>query len=98
MEWMLIFQALIEAIAKCIDERNPRRRSRAQVEAGLLNPGLLEAACLRQILKDQFGLRGRELRRRGREGIEVLKSLPKEHIIGWCDEAEELNAPGAANA
>lgn len=84
MDWMLVITLIIDAIMECMENR-----SRAKIEAGLLDPGALESIMLRQILRTNFGLRGKALRKAHREGIKALKATPPDVIVSWCDEAEE---------
>ena len=82
MPWMLIFEMVIEMIMKCQETRR-----RADIEAGLLDPGVQEIGALRFILRKQ-GLRGRKLRDAVNEGLAWAKSQP-EAIYDLMAEAEE---------
>jgi hypothetical protein len=85
MDWMLVITMVIEAIMKCMENR-----SREEILEGLCDPGALETIMLRRILIRDFGLRGKKLRKACKEGITALKATPREVLVGWVDEAEEL--------
>lgn len=84
MEWALIITAIIEAIAKCLEDRR-----REEVEAGLLNPGFRERRIVTRILRDQ-DLHGRRLREEVDEAMGLLAEMDAEDIGCLLDDAELL--------
>ncbi len=77
----MIITAIIEAIQACQEQRD-----RADIEAGLNNPGLLERFALRAILRKK-GYRGRKLVQKVREGMEELRSLEPDEVSALMDAA-----------
>jgi len=93
MDWMAIFTMVIEAIMACMETR-----SRADIEAGLRNPGALDTLTLRRIIRQETGLRFRKLNDAVAEGLAYGKSMPSEAIAEMMDEAEaRVQAAAAAD-
>ena len=82
MEWAVIITTIIEAIAKCLEDRR-----RDLVEEALMNPGFRERRVCMRILRDQ-DLHGRELRRETDEAMGLLDEMDAEDIGCLLDEAE----------
>lgn len=74
MEWVLLIEMIIKAIQKCRESR-----TEGAVIAGLNDPGVLEYFAIKRIVRREWGLRGKALRRKAREGMRELQALkPKE--------------------
>lgn len=82
MEWVAIITMIIEAIQKCLENR----QSRESIMTGLRNPGPREAWVLRRILRKE-GNRGRRLRQLTKEGIAQLISMSTEEVEELVAEA-----------
>jgi len=85
MEWALIITAIIDAIAKCLENRR-----REDIEERLLmGGGFLERRALTKILRAQ-DYHGRLLREEVNEGMAMLREMDAEDISCLLDDAEEL--------
>jgi len=82
MEWIVIIDLVIKVIRECLENR-----SREMVMTGLKSPGLAEAWALRSALRNT-GLRGKELRSKTREGMELLHNMSDDEIDELIMEAE----------
>ena len=75
MEWVLIIEAIFKLLEQCQE-----KRSRAEIEAGLKDPGMIERWAIRKIVRKEMGLRGLKLWAAVDEGMEELRSLDAEDI------------------
>jgi len=75
MEWILIIEAIFKLIEQCQE-----KRSREEIEAGLKEPGVVERWAIRKLVRDKWGLRGKELWAKVDEGMEELRSLDAEDV------------------
>ena len=89
MEWALIIEMIIEAIMECRENRD-----RADVEAGLRNPGLRETIAMRRALRSE-GFHGRDLREAMNEGVATLREMPPAEITALMDAVEARRAASA---
>ena len=92
MEWALIITAIIDAIAKCLENRR-----REDVEAGLLKPGFRERRICTRIIRDQ-DVHGRQLREEVDEAMALLAEMDAEDISCLLDDVEVLQARKGAPA
>jgi len=83
MDWMLIVTLLFEFLQDCMVNR-----SRAEIMAGVRNPGARETFALRFILWKTFHLRGEALRDAVQEGLAYGREAPECVLSGLLDEAE----------
>ena len=84
-DWMIAFTMLLEFLQECMENR-----SRADIEAGIRNPGLREVMALRYVLRRKFGLRGRELRDAVKEGVEYGREISDRVLTDMLDEAAAI--------
>lgn len=87
MDWMLVITMLFDFLRECMENR-----SRARIKKGIRNPGFAETMALRYVLRKNFGLRGKKLRKAVREGIAYGKAMPERILDDVLDEAEEKAA------
>lgn len=87
MDWMLIITMLFDFLRECMENR-----SRDDIEAGIRDPGAAETFALRYILRKEFGLRGKKLRKAVREGVAYGKAMPQRVLTDLLNEAEEKAA------
>jgi len=91
MDWLAIFTMVIEAIMACMETR-----SRADIQAGLRNPGVLETLTLRRIIRKETGLKRRALDDAVAEGLAYARTMPSSEVTAMFDEAEERVQAAAA--
>jgi len=68
MEYVVLFEAVVELIKQCLENRTVE-----EIKSGLMKPKALEIVAFTRLLRKE-GYRGRELRQKRREGFEELKS------------------------
>ena len=78
MEWILIIEAIFKLIEQCQE-----KRSREEIEARLKEPGRLEQWALRQIIRQELGLRGKDLRAKVDEGMTELREWDEDDIAAF---------------
>ena len=70
MEWVLLIEMIIKAIQECREARTD-----PDILAGLNNPGPLEYFAAKRIIRREWRLRGKKLRKKARQAIVELQSL-----------------------
>jgi hypothetical protein len=75
MQWWILLEPLIVAFI----ERCTENRSQADIENGMLNPGIVEESAMNQLLHDE-GYRGRQRKRRVRQGMRKLRRAKQEEV------------------
>lgn len=83
MDWAIIIDMIIQMISECMENR-----SRKKVRKRLRRPRGRETWAFRCLLSGEFGLTGRELTRRVREGMDELKALTDRELDAVLDAAE----------
>ncbi len=95
MEYVIIMEMIFAFLEKCQENRD-----REEIEAGLNNPGIVEAVVIHHVMKkylrEHEGLRGKKLRKRvkaeTRNGMKRLKAMPPVAIAAMMDDACGRNA------
>ena len=83
MDWLPIVAMLLEFLQDCMANRN-----RAEIMAGVRNPGPRETFALWYILRKECKLRGKELRDAVQEGLAYGREMPECVMNDLLDEAE----------
>ena len=75
MNWIALFEMILRMIEQCQENR-----SRRDIERGMNNPGAREYLAAKAIIKKEWGLKGKKLRKKAREAVDELRSLSKGEV------------------